>query len=294
MDASEAGLVKDLVEQNKKLMARIIELQTKKKRSSSESDEAEAEAEQIAPKKSRRTTHPRVKPKKLRRSPRNHSPAATPSPKPQVSAAMRRRLSYTTSCEKRNTPTKERQLVRQTLGAAIKIDLDEMLLAQHFRDENRFFKLDEFRHHAMPIVEALQADESINTSMYTKNELFKLAVNIAKKRDFYVPQKKKKLSPTKKRKLRAQKLQKKAKQVRAAAAAAAAAASGELQDKANPNPAAAATPAVGPGSDDDATEVAAAAAAATGATEEPKDPDDDDDILDLIQLNAEEQKKRKK
>ena len=70
------------------------------------------------------------------------------------------------------------------------MELDEMLLAQHFRGSNRYFKIDEFHHHAFPIVEALHNDDSIDTGMYTKAQLFKLAVDIEKKRYFYVPKKK--------------------------------------------------------------------------------------------------------
>ena len=91
--------------------------------------------------------------------------------------------------------------MRHTLGVALKMELDDLFLGQHFRDKDRNFKVDEFRHHAMSIVNALHADEAVYTAMYTKPQLFRLAIDIAKKRDFYVPKKNPKLNPTKKRKL---------------------------------------------------------------------------------------------
>lgn len=285
----DANVIRDLVEQNKKLMARIIEMQEKKKKPNTPAAD-EAEAEQAEP-KPRRTTHPRVKPGKpqLRRSPRNHSPAPTPSPA-KPGAAMRRRLSYTSAGtpEKRNTPTKDRQLVRATLGVALKMELDHLMLGQHFRDKERYFKVDEFRHHAMPIVNALHDDEAVDTSMYTKSQLFRLAVDIAKKRDFYVPKKKPKLNPTKKRKLRAAKAKR---QALAAARAAACVAAAKQKTRATADTVAAKTAggsddavAVA-GSDDDATEVEQSSPA-TDATE------DSDDVLALIQLNSKNQKNR--
>ena len=309
----DVNLIRDLVEQNKKLMTRIIELQ-EKKTNTPEADEAEAEQLEAEP-KPRRVTHPRVKPPKpqLRRSPRNHSPTPTPSPAKKVTpgAAMRRRLSYTSAGkdsdvtpEKRSTPTKDRQLVRQTLGTALKMEIDDLMLGQHFRDSNRYFKVDEFRHHAFPIVEALHDDAQINTAMYTKTQLFKLAINIAKKREFYIPKKKVKLSPTKKRKLRAEKAKAKkaraaaavgsAKQARAAAAVDAAKTAGSDDavatktagsDDAVAAKTAGSDDAPDPGSDDDAT---------NNATEDQDQSatDSDNDILALIAMNTKNQKNR--
>ena len=145
-ETSQAALIAKLLEQNNKLLAQVSAMQKKNKAEAAEPNEAEAdqpneaeadqpneaEAEADQPKK-RRTTHPRTKPK-LRRSPRNHSPAPTPSPKATPPAAMRRRLSYTsTPGDKRNTPGADKQLVRYTLGVCIKAQLDDTRLAQHFR-----------------------------------------------------------------------------------------------------------------------------------------------------------------
>ena len=154
-----------------------------------------------------------MKPDKLRRSPRNHSPPPTPSPAKTPDTPMRHKLSYTSAGrestrETRNTPTEDRRLVRRALGDTIKQKLDDKLLSQHFRDANRFFKIEEYRHYAYPICVGLHNDPCLNTSMYSKKQLFKLAVNIAKKRDFYVPKVKPKLNQTKKRKNRAKKRKK--------------------------------------------------------------------------------------
>ena len=117
--------------------------------------------------------------------------------------------------KKRNTPTPAKQLVRKTLGDAIKLNCDDLLLSQHFRDKERKFKREEYKFHIKPLVDSLIADSELDTSMYSRLELFDIAVDIGKKRDAYQP--KNKLSPTKKRRLRQKSLKKKA----AAAAAAA-------------------------------------------------------------------------
>ena len=100
-------------------------------------------------------------------------------------------------------------MARYTLGVCIKDKLDDKLLGQHFRDKNRYFKVDEFKFAVMPIIETLMDDEELETSMYTKKEMFRLAVDIGKKRDFYRPKKKVKLNPTKKRRMKARKIKKK-------------------------------------------------------------------------------------
>ena len=72
--------------------------------------------------------------------------------------------------------------------------MDELLLGQHFRDEHRFFKVDEFRQRVKPLIEAIENDDEIDTSMFTVQQLYALAISVGKKRDQYVPKKKQKLS----------------------------------------------------------------------------------------------------
>ena len=80
--------------------------------------------------------------------------------------------------------------------------MNELLVGQHFRDENRFFKVTEFRQRVKPLIETILNDDEIDTSMFTVQQLYALAISVGKKRDQYVPKKKPRLSSTKKRRLR--------------------------------------------------------------------------------------------
>ena len=224
MDDEQKELVRDLVKQNKALMAMVRSLQTASANSNVEIAEPQ-------PRRSRTKPPPR-------RSPRNHSPAAAAaapaaSPRTPAGAALRKRLSYSStgssakkmrgsSVKKKRTPaTPQKAFVRKALGDAIKDNMDALLLDQHFRDSQRYFKLDEFEDRVNPIIDMVISDDEIDSSMLTRDELFRMAVDIAKKRERYVPRKSK-LNLTKKRRLRMQKV-KKRKQIREHAAAAAAA-----------------------------------------------------------------------
>ena len=246
--ASEDAKMTQLVSMNKMLMAQMAAMQ-KRMDAMAKTEAAAAPA--------RRNTHPRTKPPaarpptqtpdaaaaSVRRSPRNHN---SPAPSPRTPASemrMRRRLSYSsagstsTKKKKRNTPTPAKQLVRKTLGDAIKLNCDDLLLSQHFRDKERKFKREEYKFHIKPLVDSLIADSELDTSMYSRLELFDIAVDIGKKRDAYQP--KNKLSPTKKRRLRQKALKKKA----AAAAASSSSSSAAVVATASPASSATASPA---------------------------------------------------
>ena len=93
------------------------------------------------------------------------------------------------------------------LGHAIKLNMDELLQSQHFRDADRVFKLDVFEDKVTPIIDMVSGDNDVDTSMLSRHQMFRLAVDIAKKRERYTPRKA--LNPTKKRRLRAAKEKKK-------------------------------------------------------------------------------------
>ena len=250
--ASEDAKMTQLVSMNKMLMAQMAAMQKRM--------DAVAKTEAAAA-PARRNTHPRTKPPaarpptqtpdaaaaSVRRSPRNHN---SPAPSPRTPASemrMRRRLSYSsagstsTKKKKRNTPTPAKQLVRKTLGDAIKLNCDDLLLSQHFRDKERKFKREEYKFHIKPLVDSLIADSELDTSMYSRLELFDIAVDIGKKRDAYQP--KNKLSPTKKRRLRQKDLKKKAAAASAAAAAASSSSAAAVAATASPASSATASPA---------------------------------------------------
>ena len=144
--------------------------------------------------------------------------------------------------------------------------MDGLLLSQFFRDERRFFKLDEFEEHVVPIMEMLEDDEEIDTSFISREQLFRIAVDVAKKRERYTPRKNK-LNLTKKRRLR------KAKEKKRKLAASAAAGSDSRTASS--------------GADDDADAGADAEVAHAGA-----DADSDGELRDLIALDGAAQKDR--
>jgi hypothetical protein len=272
-DDDSKAVMQALKAQNELLMARLKALE-------------ESQTDAPAAKKKRRGSHPRTKPKKAapapRRSPRNHSPARTPAATAAAAAMLTpaataaRKLSFTSagkasSKKKRNTPTTAKQLVRKTLGDAIKLNMDELLVTQYFRDANRFFRVEEFSFRVQPLIDVLIADDEVDTSMYSPSDLLRLAVNIGKKRDKYEP--KKQLNATKKRKLRIAKSKKRAAKAAASAAAAAVvAAAGSADDCSD---------------DDGATEVCAPATRA--ATEEQSDSND---LRQFLDLDADNQRAR--
>ena len=171
--------------------------------------------------------------------------------------------------------------MRRTLGDAIKLNLDDLLISQHFRDKDRKFRVEDFAFRVQPLVDSLMADEELDTSMYSKDELMEMAVDIAKHRDSYKP--KKKLSSTAKKRKRIAKHKKNKAIRKTAAAAAAAAASAAVADGDRAD-------ADDDRSDDDAVLACAPALAThTPATEEQSDPDD---LLHFLQLDKQNQRDR--
>ena len=268
-DDDKDKLVQDLLLQNQKLMALVAKMR------GGDEDDKTPKAKIPPRRKSRSITKP------LRRSPRRHaaSPAASPRTPAADGAVLRKRLSFGgggggkkspyggIGKKKKRTPaTPQLRLLRKALGDAIKANMDGLLLSQFFRDERRFFKLDEFEEHVVPIMEMLEDDEEIDTSFISREQLFRIAVDVAKKRERYTPRKNK-LNLTKKRRLWKAKEKKRKLTTSAAAGSDSSTASS--------------------GADDDADAGADAEAAHAGA-----DADSDGELRDLIALDGAAQKDR--
>ena len=97
---------------------------------------------------------------------------------------MKRKLSFT---PKRTPPPPAVQNLRKTLGDAIKDVYDDKILAGEYRDSQRRFKIDEFEDDVRPIIDELFKGDEVDTCGYTKHKIFRLAVDIVKKRDRYTP-----------------------------------------------------------------------------------------------------------
>ena len=308
-DDDKDKLVQDLLLQNQKLMALVAKMR------GGDEDDKTPKAKIPPRRKSRSITKP------LRRSPRRHaaSPAASPRTPAADGAALRKRLSFGgggggkkspyggIGKKKKRTPaTPQLRLLRKALGDAIKANMDGLLLSQFFRDERRFFKLDEFEEHVVPIMEMLEDDEEIDTSFISREQLFRIAVDVAKKRERYTPRKNK-LNLTKKRRLRKAKEKKRKLAASAAAGSDSRTASSGADDDADAGadaeaahagaeakkPKLAASAAgvdagtASSGADDDADAGADAEAAHAGA-----DADSDGELRDLIALDGAAQKDR--
>jgi penicillin-insensitive murein endopeptidase len=155
----------------------------------------------------------------IRRSPKKHTPIRR-SPKKHTPI---RRSPKKHTPRKRKSATPKNQTVRKSIGYALKQNFDEDILSQQFRDEDRFFLVEEFTHAIKPLIIAIEDDEEIDTSAFTRRELNKLAVDVAKKRGRYTPKGRKK-HPKKPTKVNMELIKRRATAAAATAAAAASAA----------------------------------------------------------------------
>ena len=201
-------LLSDLFHQNQKLAARMVQM----RKQLAAANEAVLAAAATAPPvpeedpKPRRASHPRNKPETHHVAPA--APAPPPSPRTPCSALVKYHKKKLSSSPQTRTRTPENvAMVRKILGRAIKLNMDELLQSQHFRDADRVFKLDVFEDKVTPIIDMVSGDNDVDTSMLSRHQMFRLAVDIAKKRERYTPRKA--LNPTKKRRLRAAKEKKK-------------------------------------------------------------------------------------
>ena len=215
-------LVRDLQEQNNDILAKNTALVQRNKDiqelnkaqllalrmtpSSSDEDGAEGAAEAAAPaaattplrrsprrKKRRSPPSPRVSkkrtpPKKHKRKYRRHiareaseSEASEPE---DDGAPVVRRLSD--SVAKRAAKSEQVRFLRKTLGSVIKLNMDEQILMVFFRQGKRFAK-EKFEDHVRPIITSIMQGSEVNTDGLSPHFVFKIAIDIAKKREGYKP-----------------------------------------------------------------------------------------------------------
>ena len=134
---------------------------------------------------------------KRRRSPRRALRRSSENDESE-SSKIKRKLSW--SSPRTRTP-KQRpvQRIRKILGAVIKLHLDKNIRSGIYRDpDTRKFMLDAFEDDVRSLIDKIIDSEDCDTEMVTRQQLFRIAVDIAKKRERYVPRGKKKKSPAKK------------------------------------------------------------------------------------------------
>ena len=215
-------LVRDLQEQNDDILAKNTALVQRNKDiqelnkaqllalrmtpSSSDEDGAEGAAEAAAPaaattplrrsprrKKRRSPPSPRVSkkrtpPKKQKRKYRRHiareASESEASETEDDGAPVVRRLSD--SVAKRAAKSEQVRFLRKTLGSVIKLNMDEQILAGFFRQGKRFAK-EKFEDHVRPIITSIMQGSEVNTDGLSPHFVFKIAIDIAKKREGYKP-----------------------------------------------------------------------------------------------------------
>ena len=290
-----------------------------------ESADASADAAATSPAATspppRRISHARTKPTKptqpatkasTRRSPRlAQQPKRTPSspkqPKRTPSRTKqpkrtpsRRKLAYNNNGsskkkKQRRSADRPRSLVRKTIGEVLRLNMDSLIQSQFFRDADRNFKRDEFSHRVTPLLNVIEQDEEIDTSMYDKEALLNLAVSVAKKRSYYSPAQKN--AAVQNKRVSAVKALAMAAAVAATSAVAAAAATPVARPDDSPATPAARpddSPATPAATNETSTEESATpatpAAAANESTEESGD--DGASLRDFLELNETAQKAR--
>ena len=166
-------------------------------RRSNENDESSGKRRRSPRRALRRSSENDESPGKRRRSPRRALGRSSENDESE-SPKIKRKLSW--SSPRTRTP-KQRPLqrVRKILGAVIKSNLDANIRSGIYRDlATRKFMLDTFEDDVRSLIDKIIDSEDCDTEMVTRQQLFRIAVDIAKKRERYVPRGKKKKSPAKK------------------------------------------------------------------------------------------------
>ena len=191
-----------LQKQNAELLKRLADFEAAKADAAKAAEAAKAktakadaakqgkETEAAKPAKKRVLKHDQD-PKGRRRSPRTKKRSVPPSPITPIAPATKKRLTYVDDNKKRNTPETKQRDFRKTLGLAVKGQYDDLIRAGHFLDSDRNFLVDKFEDAVRPIIEAMFISEDVDTSFLTKYEAFRIAIDIAKKREAYKPKYKK-------------------------------------------------------------------------------------------------------
>ena len=139
--------------------------------------------------KKRRASPPRrekkrTPPKKQKRKTRRHRQTKSDSSEDSDGAPVVRRLSD--SVERRRSKTERERFLRKTLGSVIKLNMDEQILSGYFRQGKTFDK-DKFEDHVRPIIQSIMQGSDVDTEGFTPYFIFKMAVDICKKRENYKP-----------------------------------------------------------------------------------------------------------
>ena len=188
----------EMAKQNKRLLQKLEAAKSEKAvRQPVRRSPRKKSASKNTPSKSppRAKITPSKSPPRAKNTPRKHVPPVKNTPPPAVAAGAPRKTppfkKRTKEPQKRTPTAPNKRLVRKALGYAIRQNLDSKILGQWYRDEHRFFRVEEFKHDTKPLIIALETDEEIPTDDFSREDLYKLAIDIAKKRDRYVPVEKK-------------------------------------------------------------------------------------------------------
>ena len=115
-------------------------------------------------------------PKKQKRKYRRHAQRRSDS---EDGEDLERRLSD--GVARRQAKSEQLRFLRKTLGSVIKLNMDEQILNGYFRQGSRFNK-EKFEDHVRPIITSIMQGSEVDTDGLSAHVIFKLAVDIAKKR----------------------------------------------------------------------------------------------------------------
>ena len=123
----------------------------------------------------------KTSPKKQKRKYRRHAQRRSDS---DDGDDLERRLSD--GVARRQAKSEQLRFLRKTLGSVIKLNMDEQILNGYFRQGSRFNK-EKFEDHVRPIITSIMQGSEVDTDGLSAHVIFKLAVDIAKKRQSYKP-----------------------------------------------------------------------------------------------------------
>jgi hypothetical protein len=114
----------------------------------------------------------------------------TVTPKKRLSAKRRRQKRLSEDNQKRTPKPDNQKLLRQMLGKVLKINMDSRLLAREFIGPQNVFDLPKFEDAVNPILDYFEKTDDIDTCGFTRFKMFRVLVDVAKKRSDYTPKKK--------------------------------------------------------------------------------------------------------
>ena len=178
-DANPAALMAELRKQNAMLLERMTMLEK-------QNAEFSKQLKQQQPNKPPPKSPPR-------RSPRRHAskrapkkPVGTPKTK-KTKKKLFQQQTHKKEKKTRTPSTPKKKKIRKTLGDTFKAQYDKAVLKGKFKDNENNFKLDLFEDCVRPIIVAMQRDEDLDTADYTYTDIFKIGMDVVKKRQRYTP-----------------------------------------------------------------------------------------------------------